>query len=209
MKKTIFFTVLMLINMPSIKCQTASKGLYFGVYSAGYIRDWSEVKPPYYQHLRWTNISLFPKIGYRFNKHLTAGVIGNYSFFNSSFGNAEPSWGGGYFLKYTFRKSSDTSSFNKRLSYFVEFQHIFYDGYYVLENDIIPKKIDKTLNNPIIQIGFDIKVHKKKEFYIGLSGGLGIKKYYKNYQVPEEGERSQIKPFGLVTFQYNLKTKKQ
>ncbi len=202
-KQLLIITIFSFIGY-SVKCQDISNSIYFGFNSGGHIINYTEIVPPYYRKLNWVNINLYPKLGFNFNNNISAGFMGSYSFYNSTLGNAEPTFGGGYFLKYTFNKRSNTR-WKEWLTIYTEWQQIFFNGYYIQRTDLLPQKIYKSMNNFNLHLGLDIRL--KKVFSIGLSYGVDYLKFYKNYMNYAEGERLSIKPYGRVTFQYYLKLK--
>ena len=183
-----------------LKSQSRQFNWYSGIYSGGYVETITALSPPRYEKIKFSNITFTPRFGYIIKGKITLGIAGLYSFARSNLGNAPSTFGGGYFLKYNFNQLVDTSKKKIKLNWFAEFQHLFYDGYYTRDTLLIPRKVSKSMSEPSFHVGVDLIY--KKQFMLGLSYGLGNMKFYKNNEQPNIGERSELRPYGRVLFQY-------
>ena len=183
-----------------VKSQSRKFNWYSGIYSGGYIETITALSPPRYQEIKFYNISLTPRFGYIIKRKVTLGITGLYSFAKSNVGNAPSTFGGGYFVKYSFNQLIDTSKKKIQLIWFSEFQHLFYDGYYSRNMLFIPVKVNKPMNEPSFHLGIDFVY--KKQFMLGLSYGISEKKFYNNNEQPNLGERKELRPYGRVLLQY-------
>ena len=179
--------------------------LYLGLYSGGTIEQFSRrVTAPYFTDLNYYTITLYPKLGYSY-KNITIGALCSYTFHKNTFESLEPTWGYGYFIKYKYLKKNRTSDKKISLQFFGEWQHYVDGGYYVpLPPDYWHRtKIYSQVTTFSLQGGFDILF--PKSFSIGLGMGVGAFNTLKEPFNPESGRPFRVRPFGTVTFQYNLK----
>jgi hypothetical protein len=185
-----------------------TKQLYFGLYTAGYIEQYSAIiTAPYYRNLNYYTLSFRPKIGYQYN-NITVGAIGSYTFHTNTFQNLEPTWGIGYFGKYHFGKTNMKNIPIKWLKqpipikWFAEWRHTFDNGYYESIPDWRRIKRVTSTNSMVLQVGGDVFFGKC--FSLGLSAGIGYTDFFKDANQPELGKKYKMTPHSTLTFQYHL-----
>jgi hypothetical protein len=197
------FTLSLLCFFTYLHSQERRNELYFGIFSSGSIAVIDKDFSPTKETLRYTTVSFNPKLGFRFKNKLTVGVIGEYSFANSTLNRADPSYGGGYFVKYNFSLKKDSTRGLKGLSWFGEWLHTVSDGFYAVRDDNTYAKIKLTKHRINWLGGIDYRF----KFGLSLSLGIGLSftNNFNNPFKPENGQRIERGPAGLFTIQYNLK----
>lgn len=200
MKKILFLFAIILLQQKALEAQDSIK-LYLGLYTSGTVEQYSKyVTVPYYKNLNYYTISFIPKVGVQL-KHITTGLIGGYTFHENTFQSLESLWGGGYFLKYNWLKKQKKRQI--KFDYFLEWQHLVQDGYYVPVANWRRIKIKTPTTYLSLEAGLDIKFYKA--FSIALSAGLGSSNLLSNPMDSHSDKPIKIIFSQTLTLQYHLK----
>jgi hypothetical protein len=204
MKRIVLIFAVILLQLNALKAQDSVK-LYLGLYTAGAIESYSKyITEPYYKNLNYYTLSFIPKVGVEY-RHITAGIMGAYTFHTNTLESLESLWGGGYFLKYNFLKKATKKNLDKKFQfdYFVEWRHLVNEGYYVPIQDWRRAKIKTPITYLSLQVGLDIKL--PNSWSIALGSGIGSTNFLKNPQDINGEKRFKIKPYGTLTIQHKFK----